>query len=81
MNAFPRFKMPIHDQHRDMPTLARLYIMRVLFIENPVSQVVASSWVEKEKLRFVQCDLVNPIQHFRVISSKFKLNNNIRIPN
>ena len=38
-----------------MPTLARIYIMRVLFVENPVSQVIAASWVEKNEIRFIYC--------------------------
>ena len=38
---------------RDLPLLARHYVMRILFVDKPVSHVVVASWVDKESHRFV----------------------------
>ncbi|KAI0227478.1 General transcription factor IIH subunit 4 [Lamellibrachia satsuma] len=33
---------------RDLPLLARHYVMRILFVDKPVSHAVVTSWVNKE---------------------------------
>ena len=36
--------------------LARHYVMRILFVDKPVSHVVVASWVDKESHRFVEVE-------------------------
>lgn len=38
---------------RDLPELAKHYIMRLLFVESAVPQAVVASWVNKQSARYV----------------------------
>ena len=43
------FKILIYYKHfpifRELPTLAKHFVMRILFVEQPVPQAVVASWI------------------------------------
>jgi len=38
---------------RELPELAKYYVMRILFVENPVTKPAAAAWVIKDAKRLV----------------------------
>lgn len=57
---------------REMPVLAKHYVMRLLFVEQPVPQAVIASW----------CSKINSDEHFKVVAVLNDLNvwNDASIP-
>jgi hypothetical protein len=64
---------------RELPELSKMYVMRLLFLDQPLSQTVVDSWSNPMAIRFPH-PLPPPLHkkfilHYSIVLKLFRLNN------